>query len=94
MCFPIWIPMCHTFIKEHAHMPPIIHLPSNNFESNELLDDQIEEIENIQPNDTCSNCIFSSRLHYTWQGQIVNSILNCISKNSDHNAHEKDKLKI
>jgi hypothetical protein len=32
-------------------MPPIIDLPSNNFRSNELLDYQIEETENIQPND-------------------------------------------
>ncbi len=43
--------MCHTFIKEHIHMPPIIDFPSNNFGSNELLDDQIEEIENTQSND-------------------------------------------
>jgi hypothetical protein len=37
------IVMCHAFIKEHAHMPPVVNLPSNDSESNELLDDQIEE---------------------------------------------------
>jgi hypothetical protein len=45
------ITMCQTFIKEHAHMPLVVDLPSNDSGSNELLDDQIEEAENIQPND-------------------------------------------
>ncbi len=45
------IAMCHAFIKEHAHMPLVVDLPSNDSESNELLDDQIEEAKNIQPND-------------------------------------------
>jgi hypothetical protein len=45
------IAMCHAFIKEHAHMPLVVDLPSNDSGSNELLDDQIEEAENIQPND-------------------------------------------
>jgi len=35
--------VCHAFIKEHAHMPPVVDVPSNDSESNELLDDQIEE---------------------------------------------------
>jgi hypothetical protein len=37
------IVVCHAFIKEHAHMPPVVDVPSNDSESNELLDDQIEE---------------------------------------------------
>jgi len=45
------IAMCLAFIKEHAHMTLVVDLPSNDSGSNELLDDQIEEVENIQPND-------------------------------------------
>ncbi|CAM6036110.1 unnamed protein product [Sphagnum compactum] len=45
------IAMCHAFVKEHAHMPLVVDLPSDDSKSNELLDDQIEEAINIQPND-------------------------------------------
>ncbi len=43
--------ICVTHSSRNTHMPPIIDLPSNNFGSNELLNDQIEQTKNIQPND-------------------------------------------
>jgi hypothetical protein len=40
-----------SHIHQGTHTHAFIDFPSNNFESNELLDDHIEEIKNIQSND-------------------------------------------